>query len=63
VFWLAGHTSLAFPRRRGDRRGVYEPIRRTTWLKKHRNGLKMAAASGAMVARYLMCGNDSDDSH
>jgi hypothetical protein len=42
---------------------VYEPIRRTTWLKKHRNGLKMAAASGAMVARYLMCGNDSDDSH
>ena len=61
--WLAGHTSLAFPRRRGDRRGVYEPIRRTTWLKKHRNGLKMAAASGAMVARYLMCGNDSDDSH
>ena len=50
---------------------VYEPIRRTTWLKKHRNGLKMAAASGAVAASYpvygalwfgamLICGNESD---
>ena len=44
---------------------VYEPIRRATWLKKHRNGLKMAAGSGAMaVGRSLeamcFCGSDSD---
>lgn len=45
---------------------VYEPIRRATWLKKHRNCLKMAAGSGAMAVGTLglqamfFCGSDSD---
>ena len=47
---------------------VYEPIRRATRLKEHRNGLKMAAGSGvsavsrSVEAMFLCayCGCDSD---
>ena len=47
---------------------VYEPIRRATRLKEHRNGLKMAAGSGVVAvsrsveAMFLCayCGSDSD---